>query len=335
MFHVNRLNFRMAAKIPIVFSPGYDITMMGLERLHPFDSAKYGKVFRLLKERNILDGRNHHVPKAIGTEGLLRVHGKEYLGFLRDSQIVAAIAEVPILRRVPNFLLQKRLLKPMRKATAGSILAAELALEHGWAINLAGGYHHAKGDSSSGFCFFADINLAAYALLDRGAVKKVLVVDLDAHQGNGFEAVFADDPRVVTFDVYNGSIYPKDLPAAAFIKYKFPLKPGTSTERYLDLLRKELPAALDAEQPDLLIYNAGVDIYEHDPLGELGVSEAGIKERDRFVFSEAQKRGIPIVMLLSGGYTSESYRIIGESIADLIGSLGLLEDKSAGAAPLA
>lgn len=313
----------MAPKLPIVFSPAYDITLFGIERLHPFDSAKYGKVFKELKKAGMLDGSNHHVPEAVTDKELLRVHSKKYLKFLNQSQIVAAIAELRMLKRIPNCILQARLLRPMRYATGGSILAAQLAMEQGWAINLSGGYHHAKGHLSSGFCFFADINLAAFRLLDENPDMKILVVDLDAHQGNGFEAVFEDDPRTPTFDMYNGYIYPQDTDAAAFIKYKFPLRPGTSTEEYLKKLRKELPKAIEAEKPDLILYNAGVDIYERDPLGGLGISAEGIYKRDLFVFTEAMNRSIPIAMLLSGGYTPESYRIIGNSIKGLVNELGL------------
>ena len=314
----------MSQQIPIVFSPKYDITLFGIERMHPFDSAKYGKVFRFLRSNGILNGRNHHRAQPVSDKELLRVHTKKYLKHLTDSQIVAAIAEMRMLKRVPNCILQRRLLLPMRYATGGTMQAARLALDHGWAINLSGGYHHAKGHISSGFCFFADINLAAYQFLDERPDARVMTIDLDAHQGNGFEAVFEDDPRTPTFDMYNGRIYPQDTAAAAFIKYNHPLNPGTSTDAYLHTLKSNLPQAIDAEQPDLIIYNAGVDIYEKDPLGGLGVSAEGIYERDLYVFSEARSRNIPIVMLLSGGYTGESFRIIGESIKRVIAELNLL-----------
>jgi len=315
----------MAEKLPFVFSPRYDITLLGLEKLHPFDSAKYGKIFDLLIDRGILNGHNHHVPETATEETLLKVHTPKYLQHLRSSKIVGAIAEIPQLKWVPNFILRSRLLKPMATATQGSIDAIHLAWKHGWAINLSGGYHHAKAEISSGFCFYSDIPLAAYDLLEKHPNLRIMVLDLDAHQGNGFEAVFKDDPRIIQFDVYNGAIYPQDHTAAAFIHYNFPLKPKTGTKAYLDLVKRELPKALDEAKPDLLIYNAGSDIYEKDPLGGLNVSAQGICERDLFVFSEAlHKRCIPTLMLLSGGYVQDSFQVIGDSIANLVTELDLL-----------
>ncbi len=315
----------MSTKLPIIYHPGYNISFMRLQRFHPFDSEKYGKVFDYLKEYEILTGDNHHEPEGpITDEALKRVHTEKYLELIRSSSNIAAIAEVPVLKNVPAFMLRKRLLKPMRLGTQGSILGAELAWKHGWAINLAGGYHHAKGYFAHGFCFFADIPLAAYHLMDQYPDLKVMVIDLDAHQGNGFEAVFKDHPQIVNFDVYNGRIFPQDTHAASFIHYNFPIDSGTNTEDYLQLVKRELPKALDKEKPDFVIYNAGTDIYEKDPLGDLSVSAQGIIERDIFVFDEVfQKRKIPILKLLSGGYVKESYQIIGASIKNIFHKLDL------------
>lgn len=315
----------MSTKLPIVYSPGYNMTLMGIEKKHPFDSAKYGKAFEYLKEHGILTGDNHHEPtEPVSDEVLLRVHTPEYLELIKTSKAISAISELRALKAVPAFILRNRLLKPMRLGTQGSIMGIQLAWEHGWAINLAGGYHHAKGHFAHGFCFFSDIPLAAYHLMDKNPNMRVMVIDLDAHQGNGFEGVFKDDPRIINFDVYNGKIFPQDHDAGQYIHYNFPIDPGTKTEAYLQLVKWELPQALDKEKPDLVIYNAGTDIYEKDPLGELAVSAAGIIERDLFVFDEVfEKRGIPILKLLSGGYIQESYKIIGASTKNLFHKLDL------------
>jgi histone deacetylase 11 len=255
------------------------------------------------------------------------VHTLDYLDSLRQSSVVARIAELPILRRIPNFILQSRFLNPMRWATAGTILAAGLAMQHGWAINLAGGYHHAKSDRSSGFCFFADINLAAQHLFaSYSQVRKIMVIDLDAHQGNGFEDIFRNDPQVETFDLYNGEIYPYDLAAARYIRWKFPVKSGTADEEYLNILHGNLGDAITACAPDFIIYNAGTDPYEKDPLGCLGVTSAGLIQRDAYVFKQARSRRIPILMVLSGGYHTDSARIISGSIHNLWVN-GLLVDQ--------
>ena len=315
----------MSDKLPIVYSPGYNMTFMGIEKKHPFDSAKYGKAFDYLKQYGILDGNNHYEPEGpITDEALMRVHTKEYLDLIRSAKSIAAIAELPTLKTIPAFILRNRLLKPMRLGTQGSIMGIQLAWEKGWAINLAGGYHHAKGHFAHGFCFFSDIPLAAYHLMDQYPSMRIMVIDLDAHQGNGFEGVFKDDPRIINFDVYNGRIFPQDTDAAQYIHYDFPIEPGTRTEEYIHLIRKELPQALDKEKPDLVIYNAGSDIYAKDPLGGLSVSAEGIIARDLFVFDEVfEKRNIPILKLLSGGYIRESYKVIGASIKNLVFKLDL------------
>lgn len=304
-------------KRPIIFSPRYDITLFGIERLHPFDSAKYGKVFQDLRTAGFLDGQNHYTPHRASDELLLRVHSSAYLASLKKSKTIARIAEVSTLRHLPNFLLQWRFLTPMRYATTGTIMGAKLALDHGWAINLSGGYHHAKAHQSSGFCFFADINLAATLLWDSYPDHKILVIDLDAHQGNGFEDIFKDDPRAATLDVYNGQIYPLDLPARKYIKYNHPIAPRTGTEHYLHIVGTSVPQAIDAERPKLIIYNAGSDIYEQDPLGGLSVSAEGVIKRDEMVFRAAKAAGIPLLMVLSGGYTPQSHKLISDSILNL------------------
>jgi histone deacetylase 11 len=305
-------------KLPIVFSPHYDISLFGLENMHPFDSKKYGKVHKELQKVGLLAEGNWHEPEdKASDELLLQIHTAEYLESLKMSKRVAGIAEMAMLKNLPNFILQWKFLNPMRWATAGTVLGAELAQQFGWAINLSGGYHHAKAFHSSGFCFFADINLAAMRFWESNPGKKVMVIDLDAHQGNGFEDLFADDPRVRTFDVYNGDIYPNDQHAAQFIHWKHPIRSKTGTEAYLVLLNRHLPAAFAEWQPDFVIYNAGTDIYHLDPLGQLGVSADGIVSRDEMVFKLCRQHKAPVLMVLSGGYHENSYLIIANSITQL------------------
>jgi histone deacetylase 11 len=254
----------------------------------------------------------------VTTSDLLTIHTKQYLESLESPENISKVAEVGALKMVPAFLLKNHLLKPMLYATGGTLLGVDLALQQGWAINLGGGYHHAKANSGSGFCYFADINLAILKLFGLKPKSRLMVLDLDAHQGNGVEAILAGDPRVAVMDVFNNDIYPGDLDAQRFIQHKFPLDAGCGTETYLDLLFDELPRVLTAEQPDFIIYNAGTDILNGDPLGMLCVSQEGILVRDQFVFSEAKQRGIPILMLLSGGYTPQSAGIIADSLTQII-----------------
>jgi histone deacetylase 11 len=304
-------------KRPIVFSPRYDITLFGIEKSHPFDSAKYGKVFQGLVEGGLLDGKNHYEPPYAEDALLRKVHTADYLASLKKSAKIAGIAEVYTLRYLPNFLLQWRFMTPMRYATGGTVLGAGLALTHGWAINLAGGYHHAKAGFGSGFCFFADINIAAQVVWEQRPATKIMVIDLDAHQGNGFASTFGQEPRVALLDVYNGDIYPHDQPARKFVRYDHPIPSQTGTDAYLKLIRELIPRAVKAEAPGLIIYNAGTDIFEQDPLGALKISAEGITARDELVFRTAQEAGIPILMVLSGGYTRVSHQLISDSILNL------------------
>jgi len=308
----------MAEKLPIIFHKKYDISFWGLEKFHPFDSKKYGKVYRYLTNHVGLQPEQFYTPARVTNADLLIVHTQDYLDSLNSSSTIARIAEVGVLSWVPNSWLQSAVLEPMRLATGGTVLGAQLALENGWAINLAGGYHHAKRESGDGFCFFADIPLAINKLWQQNPDLKVMVVDLDAHQGNGTESIIQDDPRVAIFDVYNSFIYPQDMDAKQYIRFDYPVRSGIADAQYLQLLDDHLARAIDEFQPNLIIYNAGTDIFEHDKLGQMKISAQGIIKRDAFVFGCARARSISILMVLSGGYTMQSAEIIGKSIENLL-----------------
>jgi histone deacetylase 11 len=204
----------------------------------------------------------------------------------------------------------------MRLATGGTVEATELAIKNGWAINLSGGYHHAKKDDCDGFCVYADAPLAAYKAINEHNINKILVIDLDAHQGNGNEAIFGEmecfKNKVDVFDVYGQKNYPGFWEHQLMSKqlqptwYDHPVTlHQTNDTTYLSILTNHLPSAIRQTNPGLIIYNAGTDIYEKDPLGRLKITKEGIIERDRYVFEQARKKNIPIVMILSGGYTAD------------------------------
>jgi histone deacetylase 11 len=150
-----------------------------------------------------------------------------------------------------------------------------------------------------------------------------MIIDLDAHQGNGFESILKDDKRISIFDMYNFENYPMDFEAGKYIRFRIACPWGTDTADYLSLLKLKLEADLKElskhnEKPDLIIYNAGSDVYENDRLGGLKVSKEGIKERDELVFAKAQELHVPILMVLSGGYSPESAEMVADSIANVI-----------------
>jgi len=304
-------------KLPIVYSDNYNITLLGIQNLHPFDSEKYGKIAKFLIENLKIKKEQFYAPEKITDKELLRVHTQGYLDSLKNSMVVARIAELGLLTIVPNFILQERLLDSMRYGTGGTVLGAKLALDKGWAINLSGGYHHTKSDSSGGFGFYADVPLAINMLWDDNPELKVLIIDLDAHQGNGNEAILKDDPRVFILDMYHEDNYPRDDEAKQYIDFDIPVR-SMDSQGYIAMIKKDIPEAINESQPDLIIYNAGTDIYSKDPIGKMNVSREGIIERDEVVFGYAKEKNLPILMVLSGGYTAESADIIGESIKNIL-----------------
>lgn len=303
--------------MPLIYSEDYNISFLGIEKFHPFDSWKYKKVYDYLVDKANIPKTSFIQPKALDDKLLLKVHTQRYLDSLNEPVNIARISEMYVLKNLPAMILKNSLLNPMKLATSGTIMGAQLALTEGWAINLSGGYHHAKSDEGGGFCFFADIPLAIHIIKEKHPMRKIVIIDLDAHQGNGIESIVKDDPWISIFDIYNKEIYPADYEAAAYIKYKFPVNSHIADEAYLAILNKNLPEILDVEQPELVIYNAGTDVFEGDPLGIMNITDKGIIKRDEIVFHETRSRKIPILMVLSGGYTNRSGEVIGRSIENL------------------
>jgi histone deacetylase 11 len=303
-----------AGKIPFVFHNCYDISLDGVRSLHPFDFKKRSGVYAELERELRLSRSSIYTPERANDALLGLVHEPSYIRALSNPALAAKVMGIPDLAFLPADTIEHGLLDPLRYAVGGTVLAATIAAEHRWAINLSGGFHHAKKGRAEGFCFFADTAIAIRALQLTNPAIRVLSVDLDAHQGNGVAELLGDDPQVCLFDVYNREIYPRYTGASSRIRYNFPVPSSIDDAGYMALLRGELPAALDSFPADLLIYNAGSDIFKDDRLGRMRISADAIYARDEFVFSEAFRRNIPIVMLLSGGYASRSPQLIAGSI---------------------
>jgi histone deacetylase 11 len=318
--------------LQIAYHPGYNIHFLGVERLHPFDSRKYGRAWAVLREQfgRALNRYRLRVDRPATEAELLAVHASEYLAKLRSSAYLAQALEVPPVRRIPNWLLRWRVLRPMRLAARGSVLAAKAALKHGLAVNLSGGYHHAKPDRGEGFCIYSDIALIAHQLRAErliGEADRIVYIDLDVHQGNSVCYHFRDDRRVFLFDVYDPLIYTYyDLPAKGRIDCNLPVPLNCTGPEYWALLTRHLPGFLDSvgrsERVALAIYNAGTDVFADDPLGGMYLSADDIFARDLYVVEQARSRGIPLVMLPSGGYTRVSYQLIARSVAELVRRYG-------------
>lgn len=300
----------------IVYSPKYTMHAMGLDRLHPFDLRKYAKAWRAVADQ----ARRITPDHAATTDQLLRIHDGTYLDSLRRPATIASGVEVPLLSRLPARLLDRALLRPMRWATAGTMLGAGLMLEGAEVINIGGGFHHASRDRAEGFCFYADIPLAIDALRQDarfGPTGRALVIDLDAHMGNGVARCLRGDRESFIFDVFNGQIYPYDDVARQRIDAPHPLALGEGGGSYLALLRAELPRFLDSlvvtDRPTVAIYNAGTDVYAEDALGGLMLGYDDIIARDRFVIEQLRSRAVPWLMVTSGGYSADSHRMIADA----------------------
>ena len=297
--------------IPIVYHPSYNITAFGLEKRHPFDGRKYRRIHDALVARDLRRPGDFARPRPASRADLLRVHSAGYLRSLKSPETLARILELPIVRRLPGPFVDWRILRPMRFAAGGTALACRLALDRGLAINLGGGFHHASADRGGGFCVYADAAMAAEILREQGKVVAVFVVDLDAHQGNGTASIFRERPWAQILDLFGEDLFPAVKEPEDF---PIPVPAGLAGPAYLDLIREALPNALDASRPDLVIYNAGSDVFEGDPLGRFRLTRSEVADRDLLVVDMVRERGIPLAMILSGGYSTESWRIHADAI---------------------
>ena len=311
----------------IVYSPKYNIGVFGLERLHPFDGRKYGRAWGLLQKRfgNKLRELLVRPRRAIRRSELLDVHTPEYLKKLRGAKFVAGVVEIPSLRYVPGWVADRVILRPMRWGTMGTVIAAREAMQHGLAINLSGGYHHANPEDGHGFSAYADVALAIHGLRASGKLgetDKVVYIDLDAHQGNGVCRTYFEDRRVFIYDQYNRHIFPLDVRAQRRIDCDASVEGGCSEADYLATLRRKLPAFLDSVTRGrgvrFGVYNAGTDIFENDQLGGMNVSAAGVLQRDRLVLDELIARRIPTLVVLSGGYSRQSYELVAGMVGHVV-----------------
>ena len=260
---------------------------------HVFPAIKFGHVRRRLSK----DGRfrKHPFVKPVPAtpEEIQLVHSRAYFRDLTGLQLTPRLhrSELPLNEAVVSaFFL----------ATGGTISATRQAVEYGRGINLGGGFHHAFRDQAEGFCYINDIAVAVRVLQKEKRIKKALVVDLDVHHGNGTAKIFSWDRSVYTFSMHEENNYPKIKPRGSL---DIGLKTGTRDEEYLELLSGGLEKIRASFQPDLILYVAGVDIYENDRLGGLLITVEGIRERDRLVRDFLP--GVPLVTVLAGGYAMD------------------------------
>jgi histone deacetylase 11 len=297
--------------VPLIWNRHYDVTAFGLERLHPFDGRKFSKIQKKLLQSGLRRKSDFTSPSALTREQLQVIHTTRYLDSLTDSHELSDILEVGLLAKMPSELLDWRILRPMRLASGGTLLSCRKALEHGVAINIGGGFHHAERDQGGGFCVYSDVPIALSILRAEKLIKRAMIVDTDAHQGNGFANVARSDPFFYILDLFDESIYPYPKVDE---DWSIPFRAYTNGDKYLGSLEGALPEAIKKAQPDLIVYNAGSDVLKSDPLSTFQLSPQHMNERDIFVVSTARQHNIPIAMVLAGGYSTESADAHAQSI---------------------
>jgi acetoin utilization deacetylase AcuC-like enzyme len=263
---------------------------------HRFPIAKYARIRDAIVARGLLPPERIEEPERVERWALELVHTGAYVQAVLDGTLSSAD-----MRRL-GFPWSAQLRERSLRTVQGTIEAADDALACGLGINLAGGTHHAFPEHGEGFCVFNDVAIALRVLQRAGRVGRAVIVDLDVHQGNGTARIFADDVDVFTFSLHGARNFPFRKERS---RLDVELEDGCDDAGYLARLDQHLGAVLDAGRPDLVFYLAGADPFVHDRFGRLGLSIAGLRERDRRVFAEVRRRGLPVVLTLAGGYARE------------------------------
>lgn len=268
---------------------------------HRFPMEKYELLPRQLLHEGTCAEENFFQPEFPPEEHILSVHEPEYFQRLKSLEL-----DKKEIRR-SGFPLSRELVDREQIIADGTISACHFALEHGIAMNIAGGTHHAYSNRAEAFCLLNDQAIGARYLQKKGLAKKILIVDLDVHQGNGTAEIFQNDDSVFTFSVHGKGNYPFKKERSDL---DIELEDGTGDEAYLKKLKSVLPDLIDKVRPDFIFYLSGVDILETDKLGRLACTIKGCKERDRFVLETCHDLNIPVECSMGGGYSQDIKKII-------------------------
>jgi acetoin utilization deacetylase AcuC-like enzyme len=273
----------------LVYHKGYDLNL----GQHVFPSQKFHLIAEALLREGIAAKDDFLTPNPATDEDILRVHTTDWVRKLKTGTLTAS----DVMRlEVPY---SPELVEAFWLAAGGSILAAQSALRDGFGCNLGGGFHHAYPDHGEGFCAIHDVGVAIRRVQFDGLIRKALVVDTDVHQGNGTAAIFRGDDSVFTLSIHQENNYPAHKPSSTV---DLNMWDRADDEEYLGALIPAVQSALDEFRPDIVFYVGGADPYCEDQLGGLSLTKQGLMLRDRKVFEETRKRGIPVATMLAGGY---------------------------------
>ena len=265
---------------------------------HKFPINKFSELAKYLIDQKIV--KEFHKPYPCSDETLKRAHSEKYIKDIKNKTL-----DKNGVKKI-GFPLVDSVVQRSLVATGGTVLASKLAINYGLACNTAGGSHHANFEGGAGYCVFNDVAVAAYYLLDRGLAGRILIVDLDVHQGNGNSDIFKGNSNVFTFSMHSKSNYPAKK---SISDLDVELEDDLEDKQYLKTLKFYLNE-LNEENFDYVFYIAGVDIHHNDRLGKLKISDEGIKERDELVTENFFSKGIPLCGVLGGGYNKDFDKLV-------------------------
>lgn len=268
---------------------------------HRFPMLKYELIPEQLLHEGTIAQQNLFSPEPVSEDIILLTHEKTYWEQLRDLTLSAKDQ-----RRI-GFPLNAQLLERELRITQGTIDAAHFAMSNGIAFNVAGGTHHAGSNWGEGFCLLNDQAVAANYLLNKNLAKRILIIDLDVHQGNGTAEIFQNEPMVFTFSMHGDKNFPFRKEISSL---DVPLDDGVQDDEYLSSLNINLKKAFDSAEPDFIFYLSGVDVLSTDKLGKLALSKAACKERDRIVLQACKDKNLPVQVSMGGGYSIDIRDIV-------------------------
>ena len=284
--------------IPIAFDPIY---VLPLPENHRFPMEKYDLLPKQLVHEGTCDPEDFFSPLAVDDQIVKVIHQKEYVDRLKNMKL-----DISEVRKI-GFPISQQLVEREFIIAGGTIEGALKSLESGISFNIAGGTHHAHSSHGEAFCMLNDQAISARYLLDHQHAKKVLIIDLDVHQGNGTAEIFKKEERVFTFSMHGKKNYPFKKENS---DWDIALEDDTGDEVYLNLLNDTLPRLFERADPDFVFYLSGVDVVDTDRLGRLGLSIEGCKKRDEQVLKFCHKLSLPAQCSMGGGYSKDIKLII-------------------------
>ncbi|QYK07799.1 histone deacetylase family protein [Shewanella mangrovisoli] len=284
--------------IPLVYHASY--SKLALPSHHRFPTTKYARLYQYLLDNQLAVPAQFHTPSPMTAEDVMQVHQQDYVEqFIQGSLASAA------LRRI-GFPWSEALVERTLHSVSGTSLTARLALQTGIALHLTGGYHHAHYDFGSGYCIFNDLIIAAHKLMAEQLLHKVLIFDCDVHQGDGTATLSHRHQGIISCSIHCKENFPSRKQQS---HYDIELTKGSDDSAYQETVEQTLELLIRLHQPDLILYDAGVDIHQDDDLGHLMISKQGLYQRDLTVLSMAKAANIPVAAVIGGGYSRDELQL--------------------------